>query len=121
MNEKEKRIIEKELTKIRKNKTTRKQAKKIIKLVFWVDPYQICLFDVPDFIKSMCENSLSNEIENLVHFIKECFDVSEIKNDIKLLKMFKNIFLLDARKKPDKSNFCNYDLYIKYYNKLLKD
>lgn len=121
MTEKEKRIIEKGLQKIRENKTTRKQAKKIIKLVFWVDPYQICLCDVPDFIKSMCSNSLSNEIENLVQFIKDCFDVSEIKSDIKLLKMFKNIFLLDARKKDTINNYCNYDLYIKYYNKLLKD
>ena len=121
MNEKEKRIIERALQKIRENKTTKKQAKKMLDIVLWCDHWQLCYFDYSDYIKELQKGSLESEIENLIHFIKEGFDVVEIKDDTKLLKMFKSIFLIDARKKDTQDNYTNYKLYVKSIKKLLQE
>lgn len=66
--------------------TTEKQAKKIIDIVKWVDPFSHTEFDLIESKKEIKKNSFEKNIKDLINYIKENYTLTELLNDRILLK-----------------------------------
>lgn len=67
--------------------TTEKQAKKIIDIVKWIDPFSYTEFDSIESKKQLKKNTFEKNIKDLIDYIKENYTITELLNDRILLKM----------------------------------
>lgn len=66
--------------------TTEKQAKKIIDIVKWIDPFSHTEFDLIESKKEIKKNTFEKNIKDLINYIKENYTIIELLNDRILLK-----------------------------------
>lgn len=66
--------------------TTEKQAKKIIDIVKWIDPFSHTEFDLIESKKQLKKNTFEKNIKDLINYIKENYTITELLNDRILLK-----------------------------------
>lgn len=66
--------------------TTEKQAKKIIEIVKWVDPFSYTELDLIESKKQLKKNTFEKNIKDLINYIKENYSLTELLNDRVLLK-----------------------------------
>lgn len=83
--------------------TTRKQALKIIDIVKWVSPYDVFDCDKEEYIASIMEADLFDNLKNLNGYIREHYDVEQLLDmEIILRKKHNNLIksiIRDLKKK----------------------
>lgn len=68
--------------------TTLAQAKLIYKIAHFIAPFEICEADKPEYLKELMSVSMTKNLDSLNEFIFESYNVKDLLNDTRLLKMY---------------------------------
>lgn len=100
-------------------KTTYTEAKKIIKVVKYLDTFYYGADEINAAMQQLQKNTLANNMQDLITLIKSYYSSGEIVKDQFLIRLFTSIFIKDSRCKNQV--FKDYDFYNKCVFKLLQE